>query len=70
MGIPAEEYRARRRAGIEVDLLTARDLADRFSFRRPAALLSHLAGEIDALGEFECRVGWGYAASGPGPPAE
>jgi glycine/D-amino acid oxidase-like deaminating enzyme len=44
-----EEYSARRRAGIEVDLLTTRDLAERFSFRRPAALLSHLAGEIDAF---------------------
>jgi glycine/D-amino acid oxidase-like deaminating enzyme len=44
-----EEYTVRRRAGIEVDLLTAKDLSERFSFRRPAALLSHLAGEIDAF---------------------
>jgi glycine/D-amino acid oxidase-like deaminating enzyme len=42
-----EESSARSRAGIEVDLLTTRDLADQFSFRRPAALLSNLAGEID-----------------------
>jgi glycine/D-amino acid oxidase-like deaminating enzyme len=44
-----EEYTVRRRAGIEVDLLSASDLSQRFSFRRPAALLSHLAGEIDAF---------------------
>jgi glycine/D-amino acid oxidase-like deaminating enzyme len=44
-----EEYTARRRAGIEVDFLSAHDIAERFSFQRPAALLSHLAGEIDAF---------------------
>jgi glycine/D-amino acid oxidase-like deaminating enzyme len=44
-----EEYAARRRAGIEVEFLTDRDIQDRFSFRRPAALLSQLAGEADAF---------------------
>jgi glycine/D-amino acid oxidase-like deaminating enzyme len=44
-----EEYKARGRAGIEVDLLSTHDIAERFSFHRPAALLSHLAGEVDAF---------------------
>jgi glycine/D-amino acid oxidase-like deaminating enzyme len=44
-----EEHAARRRAGIEVELLSARDIQDRFSFRRPAALLSQLAGEANAF---------------------
>jgi glycine/D-amino acid oxidase-like deaminating enzyme len=43
------EYSVRRRAGIEVDYLSAHDIKDRFSFHRPAALLSYLAGEIDAF---------------------
>ena len=42
------EYAARRRIGIEVDFLSPRDIRERFPFRRPAALLSHLAGEVDA----------------------
>jgi glycine/D-amino acid oxidase-like deaminating enzyme len=44
-----EEYAARRRIGIELEFLSARDIRDRFSFRRPAALLSQLAGEVDAF---------------------
>jgi glycine/D-amino acid oxidase-like deaminating enzyme len=44
-----EEYKARRRAGIEVDFLSSREIGERFSFQRPAALLSHLAGEVDAF---------------------
>jgi glycine/D-amino acid oxidase-like deaminating enzyme len=44
-----EEYAVRRRAGIDVDFLSSRDIQERFSFHRPAALLSHLAGEIDAF---------------------
>jgi glycine/D-amino acid oxidase-like deaminating enzyme len=44
-----EEYQVRRRVGIEVDLLSAHDIGERFSFQRPAALLSHLAGELDAF---------------------
>jgi glycine/D-amino acid oxidase-like deaminating enzyme len=44
-----EECVVRRQAGIEVDFLTAQDIRDRFSFRRPAALLSSLAGEVDAF---------------------
>jgi glycine/D-amino acid oxidase-like deaminating enzyme len=44
-----EEYGVRRRTGIEVDLLTEPEIRDRFSFSRPAALLSNLAGEIDAF---------------------
>jgi glycine/D-amino acid oxidase-like deaminating enzyme len=44
-----EECERRRSAGIEVDLLSERDIRERFSFRRPAALLSRLAGEVDAF---------------------
>ena len=47
-GILEQECAARRRMGIEVDFLDRDDLARRFSFRRPAALLSQLAGEVDA----------------------
>lgn len=43
------ELKARREIGIEVDLLSPSDIRDRFSFERPAALLSRLAGEIDPL---------------------
>jgi glycine/D-amino acid oxidase-like deaminating enzyme len=32
-----------------VDFLTSKDIRDRFSFQRPAALLSYLAGEVDAF---------------------
>jgi glycine/D-amino acid oxidase-like deaminating enzyme len=42
------ERLARRSAGIEVDLLTERDIRERFSFSRAAALLSPVAGEVDA----------------------
>jgi glycine/D-amino acid oxidase-like deaminating enzyme len=42
------EWLARRSAGIEVELLDERDVRDRFSFTGPAALLSPLAGELDA----------------------
>jgi glycine/D-amino acid oxidase-like deaminating enzyme len=44
----AREHRARREAGIEVDLLGDDDLRERFPFSRPAALLSYQAGELDA----------------------
>jgi glycine/D-amino acid oxidase-like deaminating enzyme len=44
-----QEHRARRKIGIEVDFLSQRDIRERFAFRRPAALLSSLAGEIDAF---------------------
>jgi glycine/D-amino acid oxidase-like deaminating enzyme len=43
------ERKARQEIGIEVDLLSPSDIRDRFSFDRPAALLSRLAGEIDPL---------------------
>ena len=43
------EYAARRSAGIEVELLDERDIRDRFSFTGPAALLSPVAGELDAF---------------------
>lgn len=43
------EHRARRQAGIEVELLDEADIRDRFPFRRPAALLSSVAGELDAF---------------------
>ena len=42
------ECLARRSAGIAVELLDARDIRERFSFSRPAALLSAMAGEVDA----------------------
>jgi glycine/D-amino acid oxidase-like deaminating enzyme len=42
------ERLARRTAGIEVDYLAERDIRERFSFSRPAALLSPVAGEVDA----------------------
>lgn len=41
------ERLARRAAGIEVEYLSERDIRDRFSFSRPAALLSPVAGEVD-----------------------
>jgi glycine/D-amino acid oxidase-like deaminating enzyme len=43
------EHAARRAIGIDVQLLTERDLRRRFSFTRPAALRSALAGELDAF---------------------
>jgi glycine/D-amino acid oxidase-like deaminating enzyme len=43
------EYKARRGMGIEVDFLSSTDVASRFSFQRPAALLSYIAAEIDAF---------------------
>ena len=43
-----QECEARRRMGIEVEFLDRQDIAQRFSFQRPAALLSQLAGEVDA----------------------
>ena len=42
------ERLARRAAGIEVEYLTERDIRQRFSFTRPAALLSPVGGEVDA----------------------
>jgi len=41
------EWLARRTAGIETELLSERDIRKRFSFTRPAALLSPVAGEVD-----------------------
>jgi glycine/D-amino acid oxidase-like deaminating enzyme len=43
------ERRARAEIGIEVDLLSPSDIRDRFSFERPAALLSRAGGEVDPL---------------------
>ena len=43
------EYKARCKAGIEVDFLSSHEIGERFSFQRPAALLSHLAGQVDAF---------------------
>lgn len=48
-GVFERELLARRAAGIEVELLDERDIRDRFSFARPAALLSPAAGEVDAF---------------------
>ena len=44
------ELEARRAIGIEVDFLDETDIAARFSFRRPAALLSYDAAQVDAYG--------------------
>ena len=43
------ERRARREIGIEVDLLSPSEIRSRYSFERPAALLSRVGGEIDPL---------------------
>jgi glycine/D-amino acid oxidase-like deaminating enzyme len=43
-----EEARARHDAGLEVDFLDEATVASLFSFRRPAALLSRQAAELDA----------------------
>jgi glycine/D-amino acid oxidase-like deaminating enzyme len=43
------ERRARRDIGLEVEMLSPADIRSRFSFERPAALLSTLGGEIDPL---------------------
>jgi glycine/D-amino acid oxidase-like deaminating enzyme len=43
-----DEYEARRAIGIRVDWLEEDDIAERFSFRRPAALLSADAAQVDA----------------------
>lgn len=43
-----EEYRLRSQLGIRVDLLEKRDIAARFHFTRPAALLSYDAAAVDA----------------------
>ncbi len=43
-----KEFGARRRAGISVELLTAADVASRFSFERPGAILSRQAAEVDS----------------------
>ena len=43
------EHAARRAIGIEVELLTEAELRKQFSFSRPAALRSALAGELDAF---------------------
>jgi glycine/D-amino acid oxidase-like deaminating enzyme len=48
VGALQAEFFARRRAGIEVDLLSENEVASLFSFSRPAALLSHQAAEVDA----------------------
>lgn len=44
-----QECDARRRAGLEVDLLTTADITSRFPFTAPAALLSHDAAEVDPV---------------------
>ena len=43
-----KEWEMRRAIGIEVDWLDESDIAERFAFRRPAALLSHDAAQVDA----------------------
>ncbi|MGI8605277.1 MAG: NAD(P)/FAD-dependent oxidoreductase [Verrucomicrobiales bacterium] len=43
------EYRSRRKYGFVVDFLESVDIAGLFPFRRPAALLSHQAAEVDSL---------------------
>ncbi len=55
------EALARRAAGIEVDLLDERDIRERFSFSRPAGLLSQVAGEVDAYRLCHKLLGQGRA---------
>lgn len=43
-----EEYAARRASGIAVDLLSASEVSERFSFSRPAALVSAQGAQLDA----------------------
>lgn len=43
------ECEARRAAGIDVIFLSEAEIAERFSFTRPGALLSRTAGEVDAF---------------------
>lgn len=43
------ECAARQAAGIDVEFLTETDIDERFSFQRPAALLSQTAAEVDAF---------------------
>jgi glycine/D-amino acid oxidase-like deaminating enzyme len=43
-----KEWELRRAIGIDVDWLERSDITDRFAFRRPAALLSHTAAQVDA----------------------
>jgi glycine/D-amino acid oxidase-like deaminating enzyme len=43
-----KEWEMRRAIGFEVDWLEESDITERFSFRRPAALLSHDAAQVDA----------------------
>ncbi|HEX5689167.1 MAG TPA: FAD-dependent oxidoreductase [Roseiflexaceae bacterium] len=42
-----KEYEARRKYGFNLDLLDKRDIAERFSFSAPAALLSYNAAQVD-----------------------
>ncbi len=44
------ELEARHAIGVRVDWLDEDDIASRFSFRRPAALLSYDAAQVDAYG--------------------
>ncbi|HEX5175879.1 MAG TPA: FAD-dependent oxidoreductase [Chthoniobacteraceae bacterium] len=43
------EHQLRRKHGMAVDLLSRADIESRFSFSRPAALLSHDAAELDVV---------------------
>jgi len=43
-----KEYEARKRAGLDVSLLTASQITERFSFARPGAILSTQAAEVDS----------------------
>lgn len=43
------EHQARQKAGIRVDFFEAGEVAGRFSFQRPAALLSHDGAQVDAF---------------------
>lgn len=44
-----KEFAARQAAGIHLDFLTQADIEARFSFSRPAALLSYDAAQVDAF---------------------
>ena len=52
----AREHTARRRCGLQVELLSQRDVEQIFSFSRPAALLTHDAADIDVVAFMEALL--------------
>ncbi len=57
-----DEWVMRRAIGLQVDWLEKRDLAERFTLRRPAALLTHEAGQVDGYAFTHALLRNGIAA--------